>query len=326
MNKETEIQQDEGVSPEALIKPGTLLRQKRESLNLTQQQVADKLRLRITLIQSLEDNNFNIDKVKTFTRGYVRSYARFVGIEESVILASYDAYCGAEPQDLDMKSFSKRTKREQHNSRINYITFGIILVVVGISSVWWLQNQEKDSLLEFSSDVAVSGAGSSADKDFATVTDLISQDDPQMTMGESVTDDNSSAMDTRSEPPLNPVEQADVKAGDGMTGEDTTANETGVSVRKPVTADEESASVTNERTSPVITMAFIDECWVQIKDATGKTLTVGLKKPGQVVSLDGVAPFKVILGAPESVSMTFQSEPVDLSRYTSGKVARFTLP
>ncbi|MGL5109148.1 MAG: RodZ domain-containing protein, partial [Vibrio ordalii] len=29
---------------------------------------------------------------------------------------------------------------------------------------------------------------------------------------------------------------------------------------------------------------------------------------------------------PESVSMTFASEPVDLSGYTSGKVARFTLP
>jgi cytoskeleton protein RodZ len=73
-------------------------------------------------------------------------------------------------------------------------------------------------------------------------------------------------------------------------------------------------------------MTFKADCWIQVKDTNGKTLVSGTHKPGQDVELTGKAPFKVILGAPEGVTMTFASEPVDLSGYTSGKVARFTLP
>ncbi|MEF1291008.1 DUF4115 domain-containing protein, partial [Vibrio sp. M260118] len=58
----------------------------------------------------------------------------------------------------------------------------------------------------------------------------------------------------------------------------------------------------------------------------GKTLSTGVKKAGQSLNLSGSLPYSVILGAPENVSMTLASEPVDLSGYTSGKVARFNLP
>ncbi len=73
-------------------------------------------------------------------------------------------------------------------------------------------------------------------------------------------------------------------------------------------------------------MNFSSDCWIQVKDATGKTLSTGIKKAGQTLNLRGQKPLQVILGAPEGVSVTFASEPVDLSGYTSGKVARFTLP
>ncbi|CSC30054.1 Putative HTH-type transcriptional regulator yfgA [Vibrio cholerae] len=80
------------------------------------------------------------------------------------------------------------------------------------------------------------------------------------------------------------------------------------------------------RRQPVKRMNFSADCWIQVKDATGKTLSTGVKKAGQSVSLSGQRPYKLVLGAPEGVSITLASEPVDLSGYTSGKVARLTLP
>jgi cytoskeleton protein RodZ len=338
MNNESELIESLNAAPEPTIKPGTLLKQKRESLNLSIQQVADKLRLRSTLIQSIEDNDFNIDKVKTFTRGYVRSYARVVGIEESVILASYDAYYGIEPQELDMKSFSRQTKRDRHNSRINYITFGIVLIVIGISSLWWYQNQSKDSFAAGSLGSEVSDTSSTSDSDqgFATVSEL-SQD-----ASDSVADQTSDTSNGDEQSPAS--EGTDVTTDDGSSDSHHTSDRADANLTpeetnraEPTKPAETSSAIKSEpETSPItqtrqenisamITMTFIHECWIQVKDATGKTLSIGLKKPGQIVSLDGQAPFKVILGAPESVSMTFASEPVDLSRYTSGKVARFTL-
>jgi cytoskeleton protein RodZ len=73
-------------------------------------------------------------------------------------------------------------------------------------------------------------------------------------------------------------------------------------------------------------MSFSADCWIQVKDATGKTLAIGVKDAGYSLTLAGEPPYSIILGAPEGVTMTFASEPVDLSGYTSGKVARFTLP
>lgn len=65
---------------------------------------------------------------------------------------------------------------------------------------------------------------------------------------------------------------------------------------------------------------------IQVKDSSGSVLATGLKKAGESLTLTGKAPYSIILGAPEGVSISLADEPVDLSRYTPGKVARLTLP
>ncbi|SIO92732.1 cytoskeleton protein RodZ [Vibrio spartinae] len=313
------------------IGPGTLLKQKRESLGLTQKQIADKLRLRLTIIQSLEENNFDIDKVSTFTRGYVRSYAKLVGIDEPEILAAYDHYCGVTAPDLLMTSFSRKTTREQHNSRINLITVGIVAIVIGISSVWWYQNQKQDTLIPPKTETSSQQdqvAGSSGEKksdDFTTVRDLTQSSDaenavspvePEANVADDTAADDTAA--TESEPAQPP--QDEQKGGTDQT--DTASAESVASDSATPPADEPQSSVA----LTALTMNFENDCWVRVTDTNGKTLAIGLKKANQSVQLQGEAPFKVILGAPESVSMTFAGEPVDLSGYTSGKVARFSLP
>lgn len=122
------------------VAPGTLLKQKREDLGLTQRQIADRLRLRLSIIQSIEENRFEDGQVATFTRGYLRSYAKAVGIRESEILCAFDdSYCQKPEVQPDMKSFSKKTKRQLHDSRIMLITWVILAVIVGMSTLWWWQ-------------------------------------------------------------------------------------------------------------------------------------------------------------------------------------------
>ncbi|MEI8632389.1 hypothetical protein P4S72_11015 [Vibrio sp. PP-XX7] len=82
-------------------------------------------------------------------------YARLVGVDEPQILAAYDEFCGTEPQELSMTSFSNKTVRQQHNSRHNLITLGIILIVIGISSVWWYQSQKDDTLSPQNKSIAI---------------------------------------------------------------------------------------------------------------------------------------------------------------------------
>lgn len=302
------------------IEAGTLLKNKRESLGMSQKQVADRLRLRISVIEDIENNRFESQQVATFTRGYLRSYAKFVGLDEKVVLTALEQTADAQPQEqeIEMQSFSRKTKDEKHNSRIMLLTWVIGLVIIGISAAWWWQNQQENSLTKEVTDSSVEApqptAQELADIDLMTAEELIA----------STPEEVASTNEGVAELTEAPVEQG----ADPLLTE--TENTTSVDSEEPVAvieaAEEEQPAPVVPEGMTLLTMKFKADCWIQVKDTNGKTLVSGTHKPGQDVELTGKAPFKVILGAPEGVTMTFASEPVDLSRYTSGKVARFTLP
>lgn len=332
MNTETEAVKDE-----IQITPGLLLKQKRESLGLSQKQIAGRLRLRVAIVEALEQDNFNIDKVTTFTRGYVRSYAKVVGLEERVILDAYDKYCGVRtetPFDLDMRSFSKKTKRQQHNNRVNFISVIVVLVLIGISSVWWYQNQQQDSLMP--------GNESSYNSDLSADSVLESSNDDLNVQSATVSETTDNEQQAKVEQDIAPVQlDADndhaIMNHDSVTdATDTEASATESNATEDVALPDDSAEETVSQsdkaeqtpavTSSLVVMSFSADCWVSVKDATGKTLSIGLKQPGKTLHLRGQQPFTIVLGAPEYVSLTFAGKQVDLSRYASGKVARLTLP
>ncbi|EHA1205598.1 cytoskeleton protein RodZ [Vibrio alginolyticus] len=302
------------------IEAGTLLKNKRESLGMSQKQVADRLRLRISVIEDIENNRFESQQVATFTRGYLRSYAKFVGLDEKVVLTALEQTADAQPQEqeIEMQSFSRKTKDEKHNSRIMLLTWVIGLVIIGISAAWWWQNQQENSLTKEVTDSSVEApqptAQELADIDLMTAEELIA----------STPEEVASTNEGVAELTEAPVEQG----ADPLLTE--TENTTSVDFEEPVAvieaAEEEQPAPVVPEGMTLLTMKFKADCWIQVKDTNGKTLVSGTHKPGQDVELTGKAPFKVILGAPEGVTMTFASEPVDLSGYTSGKVARFTLP
>ncbi|HAS6862705.1 TPA: cytoskeleton protein RodZ [Vibrio parahaemolyticus] len=302
------------------IEAGTLLKNKRESLGMTQKQVADRLRLRVSVIEDIENNRFESQQVATFTRGYLRSYAKFVGLDEKVVLVALEQTADVKPkeQEIEMQSFSRKTKHEKHNSRIMLLTWVIAIVIIGISAAWWWQNQQENSLAQVVAEANVETSQPSADEiadiDLMTEEELIASTPAEL----------AASNNTASESSINAAQTDEVVPAE--TEELTTE-----ATQQPVAVIEAAEEV--QDASPVVpegmtllTMKFKADCWIQVKDTNGKTLVSGTQKPGQDVELTGKAPFKVILGAPEGVTMTFASEPVDLSGYTSGKVARFTLP
>ena len=308
MNTEQETQTQETVAP--AIEAGTLLKNKRESLGLTQKQISDRLKLRVTLIQQIEENQFESDQVATFMRGYIRSYAKYVNLDEKVVLNALHHSGDAQHQEQEMLSFSRKTKTEKHNSRIMLLTWSIFAVIVGISSLWWWQNQQQDTLSQ-------SLANTESSEELVVEESL----DPELTSLEVIEAEQNTETSPVTE---NSDELTEVSSAEDSVTLDPVEEAPEAADVASVTAEPE--TVAPEAVVNELVMQFSADCWIQVKDASGKTLSTGIKKAGQTLNLSGTAPYKVILGAPEGVSMTFASEPVDLSGYTSGKVARITLP
>lgn len=314
MNTEQDTQTPQAAAP--VLEAGTILKNRRESLGLTQQQVSSRLKLRVSLIQQIEDNQFDSDQVATFMRGYVRSYAKYVNLDEKVVLEALDHAGDVQHQEQEMMSFSRKTKTEKHNSRIMLLTWSIFAVIAGISSLWWWQNQQQDTLSqsfvaeETAEEVVV---GDLSDDQLTTSLDLIEAETPVVEAPQVVDSEVMAEASVATE-----TIAADVAPEVEVTAEPVVA--------AVETEAAEPEVVTPEPVSNELVMQFSSDCWIQVKDATGRTLSTGIKKAGQSLNLSGETPYKVVIGAPEAVSMTFASEPVDLSGYTSGKVARITLP
>ncbi len=302
------------------IEAGTLLKNKRESLGMTQKQVADRLRLRVSVIEDIENNRFESQQVATFTRGYLRSYAKMVGLDEKVVLTALEQTADIQPKDqeIEMQSFSRKTKHEKHNSRIMFLTWLIAIVITGISAAWWWQNQQDNSLTQVVTDSSVEAPEPSAEE-LADI-DQMSADELIASTPEDIAASTEQLVAT--DETLSSAQATETLSGEQPASTDV---EEPTAVIEEAEVVDEPAIIVPEGMS-LLTMTFKADCWIQVKDTNGKTLVSGTHKPGQDVELTGKAPFKVILGAPEGVTMTFASEPVDLSGYTSGKVARFTLP
>ncbi|WP_025476221.1 RodZ domain-containing protein, partial [Yersinia pestis] len=75
-----------------------------------------------------------------------------------------------------------------------------------------------------------------------------------------------------------------------------------------------------------LVMNFTADCWLQVVDATGKTLFSGIQKGGAVLNLAGKAPYKLTIGAPGALTISYQGNPVDLSKFIkANRVARLTV-
>lgn len=321
--------------------PGEMLRQRRLELGLSQKDIAEKLRLKVSVIESIETNQFDNHHVATFIRGYFRSYAKMVGIKEKDILIALEQSGRGQHKEQPMHSFSKETERKQHDNRIMNLTWGILVIILGISSVWWWQNHQQDTLSpsslssehdatnstvndEFQSIEATASSAETATIESASTSSMTTDSNDQAATAvdlESAVSDATPSLASNQSDQENEVASTTNADSSNVTSLSTTANEASS------TESEAIAQMTQQQTNNnELSMQFKDDCWIQVKDSSGKVLSIGLKKAGQSLTLSGQMPYSIILGAPEGVSITLADEPVDLSRYTAGKVARLTLP
>jgi cytoskeleton protein RodZ len=205
-------------------------------------------------------------------------------------------------------------------------TWLIVFVVIGLTGAWWWQNHKAQQ------------------EEIATMADQSSAQLSQNNEGQSVplTDGNADAgtnvpLTDNSAAPADTGAAAQAPAATAQTPgaaqqqpavvspSQTTLPETAPAAQSPLpTAD---AGVAAPAADPnALVMDFSADCWLQVTDASGKTLFSGTQKQGGKLNLTGTAPYKLTIGAPAAVQIQYQGKPVDLSRFVkSNRVARLTV-
>ncbi|WP_033136071.1 cytoskeleton protein RodZ [Aeromonas finlandensis] len=305
------------------VGPGQLLRNAREQLGWTREQVASRIHLRLTLIAAIESDTYDKHTSHTFIRGYLRTYAKLVGIPDETILAAYDKLGLTPPDNIDMQSFSRRSRQQANDSRLKLVTWLVILVLIALSVAWWWQSTARRSAGdEALAATEMSATSSTPAAPALTPPDAINTDPVEgAAVAPAVTDVTAPAVVSEATATLAPASAAvaltDVSAAVG-TATDVAASGAVATGSDDVAIDPAKA--------PQLKMSFTADCWLDVKDANGKTLFSGLKKANDELVLEGAEPLKFIVGAPMAVKLDYKGQSFDMSRYNNGRTARFSLP
>ena len=292
-----------------LVGPGSMLREARKALSFSREYIASKLNFKLALVENIENDIFDPATPVTFNRGYLANYAKLVGIDVVDVLASYDALDAANIQRTELLSFSKETTKQAEHSRVMWLSYLIVAVLVGLTILWWQQesNQQGSNNTNISLNAPSSQLAPSS-KDTDTQNTEVKADNSTSVQ---VTNDISLASDTA---------EVSLPA--------TTEAEQGIADEVTVPADNivKEAVVTETPTISTAIFTFNGDCWVNIFDATGERIAWGVKKSGYVMTIQGKAPLRITVGKPELTSIVFNGEAVDMSVFNVGNIAKFNLP
>lgn len=295
---------------EQVLSPGEIFRQTREALNLSLEDVAKEITLRPSILEQLENNEFIQKSTPSiFVKGYVRSYAKFLRLPDSVW--ENIVFAETEKNDLGKNARSTRAVNQysSHNRWIGRLTAIVFVIVIGMTGLWWWQSyqqntQERDDLVQ-------SYVASTENNQPATA--LVTTEETNKTVPETAA----------------PVSQP-VEITNNLLPEIAQEN----SVSQPKN-DEKSVSdiqsaVENPSISPTLPIAkgdlvieiLANSSWISVKDNARHVLAQKEYKQGEILTFNGNE-FSLIVGAPSNVRITYKGENYPLK--VDGRVAKFKL-
>jgi cytoskeleton protein RodZ len=127
---------------------GTRFKTARETLNLTEKDVASRLHLKPNLITIIESERFENGPPPIFMRGYIRSYARLLNLSEKEITQALAQLDLANPATSTPTPMVRKRVSTPNNSGTGWSTSLVVLVLVGLVGMWWnthSRNSLKDS-------------------------------------------------------------------------------------------------------------------------------------------------------------------------------------
>ncbi|MEI7053192.1 RodZ family helix-turn-helix domain-containing protein [Pseudomonas koreensis] len=327
------------------VNPGETLRQARESNGWSLAEVALKLNLTVTSLSNLEAGAFDKLPGHTFARGYIRAYAKLLGMDQTVLVQQFDQSTGTDSQGSNVHALGRIEEpvRVSHTI-LRIVSLLLLIAVIGGGFVWWqdqTSQRSKDVTSLAPEHVEVEGADGT--------TQIHPIDEPEdQAVAEGQAEGATAlalpqAETTAESTGAEPVAPATAPAAPAATTPAAPVHTPAPVVATPapnapatpvptVTAPVVAATPapTAEAAAPAagdgqVQLQFTADCWAQVTDGRGKVLFSGLKHKGDSVSVSGKPPLAVRLGVARAAQVSYNGQPVDIAPFTSGETARLKL-
>ena len=301
-----------------------LLFSAREELGLSQKDVADMLFLQVTFIQRIDEGLFQKLPKRAYIRGYLRSYARALGLDGDHIVKLYEAECSSEDSP-DQRDFVEDGIGDAVVTAPLLKTglVGLVPIFVILLLVWFASKDTKEMepideqiipelVLQEESETAEQVANLEVGTGPSQV--AISVDSNQVGISTDANNRFEGSTDKI-------IEESEPKKDTPNTIEEIK----GISLKRSIEGGTEYIMI-DAGGEDHIELSFLEECWVEVEDGEGYSIYGDLNGEKEILNIYGIAPFKVLLGRAAAVNMSFNGEDIDLLEYAdSDQIAEVKL-
>lgn len=317
--------------------PGETLRRAREDKGWSQADVALKLNLTVQALAHLESGAFAKLPGNTFARGYIRAYAKLLGIDQEPLVVAFDQLTGSSATGSSVHALGHIEEPAHVAQNLLRVISFVLLAALALASYLWWQDRSQNpasaspipNMLEH---VEVEGADGN--------TQIHPLDEPE-DQAVSVAQEASELALAEVAPEVAAQPEAAVVTSPVNTAANTAASipqAASVQSSTPLTAP--AVAVVAQSTEPdlaaeqvpklgageaVVSVQFTANCWAQLTDANGKVLFSALKRAGESLELAGKPPLELRLGYARGAQVSFNGQNIDVAPYTSGETARIKL-
>jgi len=312
------------------VNPGDTLRQARESNGWSLAEVALKLNLTTTSLGNLEAGA--VDKLPghTFARGYIRAYAKLLGLDQAILVQEFDQFTGTDSQGSNVHGLGRIEEpvRVSHTI-LRIVSLLLLIAVIGGGFVWW-QDQASQRTKDLTSNAMEHVEVESADGT-TQIHPLDEPEDQAVAEGQALPE-----APVATEQPAAPetAPAATAAAPTPATPAAPVAQTPAAPVQAPATPAPAApvAPAISPPTAPAliagdgrVQITFIADCWTQVTDGNGKVLFSGLKRKGDTLDQGGKPPLTLRLGFARGAQVAYNGQPVDVAPFTTGETARLKL-
>lgn len=279
---------------------GKMLSEARERLGLSVMDVSSQIKFAPRQIEALEADDFQHLPETAFLRGFVRSYAKILHLDAQVLLAALPQK-KVVASELTPESVGEPFPDIHSVLRHNLIWLGgalLLIVIVAVFGLWHFTTPpEPVKAAQVESPVSLP----------AETPVTVAQPVPDTAVVEPVL--------PKIQPPV-AVAQSSVEA----------ANPPSRLVKKKQTI---TADTPSDTSSPVtsLRLEFSEDAWAEIKDKDGNVLSSRIHPAGTELTVNGHAPFSLLVGHATAVRLYYRDKQVDLVPHTRRltEVASLTL-
>ncbi len=292
---------------------GILLRIAREKAGLSLGDVASRLRMGVKQVRALEEGDYAALPKGTFLRGFVRNFAKEVGVKPEQALnvlnethrpaAAISASAVIMPSQQNINVPPPGGEVATPRTRF-FIAAAIAVLLLTVIWWWWeyvrpyRADGGRPKPASGEKELSVSIAMPAPSANIAPTDSVTAQPNPPALPSGSQIEMHSP---TPASPPVSP------------------------------TSSQPSDSIPDTRRPPVsagnglLGLTFTDKSWVEVVDGTGKSVLDRTFKGGEAEEVIGRPPFTVVIGNARATRMAYNGKEVDLAPHTRASVARLTI-